>query len=162
MLQVPSEGRQKGERARREAEEGERDEMASYMMTDDFQHIIRVLNTNIEGKDKVMYALTKIKGIGRRFADVTCKKAEVSMEKRAGELTAQELEALMVIVSNPRQFRIPDWFLNRQKVSLLSLPSVNIGKQQNRLTGLLRRSLASRTTETGATARWFPTRRIAR
>ena len=37
------------------------------------------------------------------------------MGKRAGELSAAELESLMVIVSNPRQFRIPDWFLNRQK-----------------------------------------------
>lgn len=34
---------------------------------------------------------------------------------RAGELTAAELENLMVIVGNPRQFKIPDWFLNRKK-----------------------------------------------
>jgi small subunit ribosomal protein S18e len=34
---------------------------------------------------------------------------------RAGELSAAELENLMVIVGNPRQFKIPDWFLNRKK-----------------------------------------------
>ena len=34
---------------------------------------------------------------------------------RAGELTAAELDNLMVVVANPRQFKIPDWFLNRQK-----------------------------------------------
>lgn len=34
---------------------------------------------------------------------------------RAGELTAAELDNLMVIVANPRQFKIPDWFLNRKK-----------------------------------------------
>lgn len=34
---------------------------------------------------------------------------------RAGELSAAELDNLMVIVANPRQFRIPDWFLNRKK-----------------------------------------------
>lgn len=33
----------------------------------------------------------------------------------AGELTAAELDNLMVIVANPRQFKIPDWFLNRKK-----------------------------------------------
>lgn len=33
----------------------------------------------------------------------------------AGELTAAELENLMTIVANPRQFKIPDWFLNRKK-----------------------------------------------
>ncbi len=35
--------------------------------------------------------------------------------RRAGELSAAELESLMVIVANPRTFKIPDWFLNRQK-----------------------------------------------
>ncbi|KAF3658319.1 40S ribosomal protein S18 [Capsicum annuum] len=34
---------------------------------------------------------------------------------RAGELSAAELDSLMVVVANPRQFKIPDWFLNRQK-----------------------------------------------
>ena len=34
---------------------------------------------------------------------------------RAGEVTAKELEDIMQIVSNPRTFKIPDWFLNRQK-----------------------------------------------
>ena len=87
----------------------------SLIIGDDFQHILRVLNTNVDGRTKVMYALTQIKGIGRRFSNVVCKKAEIDMGKRAGELSAAELESLMVIVSNPRQFRIPDWFLNRQK-----------------------------------------------
>ena len=87
----------------------------SLIVGDDFQHILRVLNTNVDGRTKVMYALTQIRGIGRRFSNLVCKKAEIDMGKRAGELSAAELESLMVIVSNPRQFRIPDWFLNRQK-----------------------------------------------
>lgn len=34
---------------------------------------------------------------------------------RAGEMTADEIEKLVAIIQNPRQFKIPDWFLNRQK-----------------------------------------------
>jgi hypothetical protein len=34
---------------------------------------------------------------------------------RTGELSAAELENLMAVVANPRQFKIPDWFLNRKK-----------------------------------------------
>lgn len=214
---------------------------------DSFQHILRVLNTNVDGKQKIMYALTSIKGLGRRFSNVACKKAEIDLNKRcvgalpeavlvqhgwegcmqqspidggaasqpggqpshsavvagsciqwrcwlscvgsgrrqlktrvarrrprppacsrrplashpswrgptqpletcsgeqsavsvnrpqlrsssalqrpappapplrhgrAGELSAEELERILVIVSNPRSFKIPDWFLNRQK-----------------------------------------------
>src|ERR1700687_803082 len=29
-----------------------------------FQHILRLLNTNVDGKEKVMFALTRIKGVG--------------------------------------------------------------------------------------------------
>ncbi|KAK9806669.1 hypothetical protein WJX73_006275 [Symbiochloris irregularis] len=89
--------------------------MGSLLADESFQHILRVLNTNVDGKQKIMFALTSIKGIGRRFANLVCKKAEVDMNKRAGELSAQELESLMVIVANPRTFKVPDWFLNRQK-----------------------------------------------
>mmetsp|Transcript_23078 Transcript_23078/g.32017 ORF Transcript_23078/g.32017 Transcript_23078/m.32017 type:complete len:153 (+) Transcript_23078:76-534(+) len=85
------------------------------MMSDDFQHILRIVNTNVDGKQKIPFAVTAIRGVGRRFAILACKKAEVDVNKRAGELSAAELESLMVVISNPRQFKIPDWFLNRQK-----------------------------------------------
>merc|ERR1712087_256319 len=68
-----------------------------------------------DGKVKVMFALTSIKGVGRRFSNVCCKKAEVDLNKRAGELTAEEVERLVTIVQNPRQFKMPDWILNRKK-----------------------------------------------
>ncbi|CAM9793840.1 unnamed protein product, partial [Hapterophycus canaliculatus] len=81
----------------------------------EFQHILRILNTNIDGRRKVQYSLTSIRGVGRRFANLICKKAEVDPNKRAGEMTADEIEKLVAIIQNPRQFKIPDWFLNRQK-----------------------------------------------
>merc|ERR1712127_610024 len=76
---------------------------------------IRVLNTNVDGKRKVVHAVKAIRGVGRRFGTLACKKAEVDVDKRAGELSPEELEKLMVIVANPRTFKIPDWFLNRKK-----------------------------------------------
>ena len=47
-----------------------------------FQFILRLLNTNVDGKQKVMYALTKIKGVGRRYSNLVCKKADVDLNKR--------------------------------------------------------------------------------
>ncbi|XP_003741117.1 40S ribosomal protein S18 isoform X2 [Galendromus occidentalis] len=87
----------------------------SLILPEKFQHILRVLNTNIDGQTKVMYALTSIKGVGRRFANIVCKKADVDLNKRAGELSEQEVNAIVTILANPRQYKIPDWFLNRQK-----------------------------------------------
>ena len=39
----------------------------------------------------------------------------MNLNKRAGEMSPEELEEFIVITSNPRQFKIPDWFLNRKK-----------------------------------------------
>ncbi|KAH7556033.1 hypothetical protein BM1_06559 [Bipolaris maydis] len=80
-----------------------------------FQYIIRLLNTNVDGKQKVMYALTKITGVGRRYSNLVCKKADVDLTKRAGDLTSEELERIVTIIQNPLQYKIPSWFLNRQR-----------------------------------------------
>jgi hypothetical protein len=40
------------------------------MQGPEFQHILRILNTNVEGKRNVVIGLTKIPGIGRRFSDL--------------------------------------------------------------------------------------------
>jgi small subunit ribosomal protein S18e len=62
-----------------------------------------------------MFALTQIKGVGRRYSNLVCKKADVDLNKRAGELTVEELERVVTIMQNPQQYKIPDWFLNRQR-----------------------------------------------
>merc|ERR1712098_256986 len=80
-----------------------------------FQHILRLLNTNVDGKRKIMYALTEIKGVCRRYANLVCKKADVDLAKRAGELNPDELERIVTIMQNPGQFKIPQWFVNRQR-----------------------------------------------
>lgn len=88
---------------------------AVVMQSAEFQHILRILNTNIEGRHKTMFALTAIKGVGRRFSNLVLKKADVDLTKRAGMLTSEEIDRIVTIIQNPRQFKIPDWFLNRQK-----------------------------------------------
>ena len=39
-----------------------------------FQHILHVMNTNIDGKRNIMFAITAIKGVGRRYANLVLKK----------------------------------------------------------------------------------------
>jgi small subunit ribosomal protein S18e len=54
----------------------------SLIAGEEFQHILRLLNTNVDGKQKIMFALTSIKGVGRRFSNIICKKADIDMDKR--------------------------------------------------------------------------------
>ena len=49
--------------------------------SDKFQHILRVQNTNIDGTRNIMFAMTAIRGIGRRFSNLICKKADIDLSK---------------------------------------------------------------------------------
>lgn len=39
----------------------------------------------------------------------------VLLSLSAGELTTEELERIVTIIQNPTQYKIPSWFLNRQR-----------------------------------------------
>lgn len=64
----------------------------SLVIPDKFQHILRIMNTNIDGKRKVMFAMTAIKGVGRRYSNIVLKKADIDLDKRAGECTEEEVD----------------------------------------------------------------------
>ena len=72
-------------------------------------------NTNVNGKQKVAFALRGIKGIGRRFAILCCKIAQIDQSRRAGELTEEEMNRISDIFAKPLEYGIPKWFLNRQR-----------------------------------------------
>lgn len=50
------------------------------------------MGTNIDGKRKVMFAMTAIKGVGRRYANIVLKKADIDLDKRAGECSEEEVK----------------------------------------------------------------------
>ncbi|TKC40262.1 hypothetical protein EI555_008239 [Monodon monoceros] len=43
------------------------------------------------------------------------RKPDIDLNKRAGELTEEEVECVITTMQNPHQYMIPDWFFNRQK-----------------------------------------------
>ena len=86
-----------------------------YRTEKDFKFILRIFNSNIDGKQKIPYALRKIKGIGRRFAKVVTIKAGLDPNRRAGELTEEEIEKIVDVVNKPLDYDLPKWILNRKK-----------------------------------------------
>lgn len=80
-----------------------------------FQHIIRVQNTNIIGKRVITNALTAIRGIGRRFAHAICKVANIDVNIRAGEVSTELWELISKIIVEPEKYNIPVWFFNRRR-----------------------------------------------
>merc|ERR1711970_466354 len=87
----------------------------AFVNAEEFQHILRVQNTNIDGNIKITHAMTSIRGMDRRFTDLCLKKAEIDRSKRAGQLNEEEIERIQTTMLQPKNFKIPVWFLNRQR-----------------------------------------------
>jgi small subunit ribosomal protein S18e len=81
----------------------------------DFNHVVRIFNTNMDGSRTVLFGLIGIKGIGRRFGDAVIKRSGIDGTKRIGELTAEEVEKLVQVMEKPLDYDIPVWMLNRRK-----------------------------------------------
>jgi small subunit ribosomal protein S18e len=67
----------------------------------DFKFILRIFNSNIDGKQKIPFAIRSIRGIGRRLATVVTQKAGLNVNARAGDLTDENMEKIIDIVSKP-------------------------------------------------------------
>merc|ERR1712072_599343 len=81
----------------------------------DFKHILRILNTNIDGRRQVPFAITTIKGCGRRFAMLVCKRARIPLTIRAGLMSEEQCNQVQNILADPLAHGFPKWFLNRQR-----------------------------------------------
>ncbi len=80
----------------------------------EFKHIVRIANTDLPGKQAVCYAMTKIKGVGFRLAAHIVKSADVSMTKKIGDLSDEEVATLAESLEASEDIT-PPWMLNRQK-----------------------------------------------
>ncbi len=85
------------------------------MAEENIKYIVRVANTDLNGKKQISTAITKIKGIGKMFANAICTTIELDSTKKAGLLTDAEVKKLNEIVSNPLKFNITVWMANRRK-----------------------------------------------
>ncbi|MEM2815708.1 MAG: 30S ribosomal protein S13 [Candidatus Bathyarchaeia archaeon] len=84
-------------------------------MSREFRHIIRIVDVDVDGSLKALYALKRIKGISTNLANAVLKRAGIDPHMRAGLLTEAELEKIEEIIRDPSKHGIPAWMLNRRK-----------------------------------------------
>lgn len=80
---------------------------------DEFKYIVRMADTNIDGKYRVTYGLSHIKGIGIRVAAQIIRAAQIPTSKKIGDLSDGEVAKLAGLVSEIPD-RVPTWMLNRR------------------------------------------------
>lgn len=80
---------------------------------EEIRHIVRIADTDLDGKRSVHYALTGIKGVSKRVARVLCDTAGLNPKATIGYLKDAELEQLQSTVDNVMTI-IPHWMMNKQ------------------------------------------------
>ena len=81
---------------------------------DDFNYILRLADSDIDGLSRIGMGLTSVKGVGARTALASCEIAGVDKEKVGGHLTEEEQQKIRdAIESYPTE--VPLWMLNRQR-----------------------------------------------
>ena len=79
------------------------------------RHLVRIAKTDLKGEKPLAYALTKIKGVGYAFANLTCNLTNIDKTKKVGELTEDEISKINNVIENPIQHNIPSWLFNRRR-----------------------------------------------
>jgi small subunit ribosomal protein S13 len=79
------------------------------------RHLVRLANADLPGKKDILYALTNVKGVGIMLSNAALRIANISLSKKVGFLSDQEIKKIEDILKNPKKYGIPVWMLNRRK-----------------------------------------------
>jgi len=81
----------------------------------EFNYIVRLHGSNLDGTKMLPYALCELKGVGIRVARTMIKRLNLDPNVRLGELSDSDVRRIEVILDNPASRGIPKWMLNRRK-----------------------------------------------
>jgi len=81
---------------------------------DDFEYIVRIANTDIDGNKKVIHGLTMIKGVGMRVGNLIVDKAGVDRKMKIGDLSDVQIDKIRKSLEDLTD-NAPVWMLNHRK-----------------------------------------------
>jgi len=84
-------------------------------MSREFNYIVRLHGTNIDGTKMVPYAITQVKGVGIRLARSIVKQLGLDATERLGSLGDADVRRLEEAIDDPSSVGLPTWMLNRRK-----------------------------------------------
>jgi len=108
----PDQQRKKEKKGKQPAKDDEPSKKKEH--DENFNYIMRIVNTDINGENNIVQGLTQIKGIGRHMATFIADTAGVDRKLKFGNLPEPEIEKLKEVLENLDEYA-PAWMLNYQK-----------------------------------------------
>ena len=80
----------------------------------EFKHLVRIANTDLDGKKSVVYALKDISGVGVPLAHAICQVANIDGMSKIGELSDVDMKKIDDVIKEPLKFGIHSFMVNRR------------------------------------------------
>lgn len=80
---------------------------------ENFNYIVRIANSDIDGQKRTVIGLQSIKGVGKRVAEIVVKKAKIDPAIKIGSLDDQKVAELEELITTYVEY-VPNWVINRQ------------------------------------------------
>lgn len=80
---------------------------------ENFRYIVRIVNTDLDGAKNIVIALTSVKGVGMRSAEVIARMAGIPRNTKIGDLPESKTDELEKLVTEYSE-KVPHWMMNRQ------------------------------------------------
>ena len=82
---------------------------------ENIKYIVRLANTNLDGTRSAVYALSNIRGIGYRTAEILLKKMNIPRNVKLGELDDSKIEEIKEAIERRYNEFYPTWTLNHHQ-----------------------------------------------
>ncbi len=82
---------------------------------ENIKYIVRLANTNLDGTRQAVYALSNIRGIGYRTAEILLKKMNIPLNAKLGEIEDDKIDQIKEAIDKGYAELYPPWTLNHQR-----------------------------------------------
>ena len=81
----------------------------------ELKHLVRIANTDLDGRKNIAFVLAAIKGVGIPLAHAVCRVAKVNVHAKVGALSDSDVKKIEEIVKDPVKAGLPSWLFNRRR-----------------------------------------------
>jgi small subunit ribosomal protein S13 len=86
-----------------------------FSVSESYRHIVRIFGTDLDGSRKLLYGLSRVKGVNVNLAQASLKSMGLDPNMRLGYLTEADVEKIEEFLRNPSDKGIPGFLVNRRK-----------------------------------------------
>ena len=80
---------------------------------ENFNFIVRIANSDIDGQKRTVIGIQSIKGVGKRVSHIVIKKAGIDPAVKIGTLPDEKVKELEKLILTYVEY-VPSWVINRQ------------------------------------------------